>query len=199
MKRLALLLVGFLACGCIGGETQKTPHETTTTTVEDVDFTYYMPTTTSTEPTNPPTTLSEPRSTTTTTLSKLIKTFKDNGGEICKVDGKPIVRMYSKTDCEHCTWSGPIFDNVVGGYVGNGSIVAHHWFFDRNDDVLTDFVEGVIPKEEYTIFEGGNMNTVPYFSFGCRFTRTGNGYYVRNLPGYEGGEFRAVIEQILSD
>ena len=117
------------------------------------------------------------------------------------VDGKPVVRMYSKSSCRNCDWSEPIFDKVVLEYADRDLIVAYHWVFDLDDDTLTDEDEGVVPDLEYEVFFSEDDNpawTVPYFSFGCRFTRVGNGYQLRNMPDKEEIEYRAVIEQILS-
>jgi hypothetical protein len=137
-----------------------------------------------------------PVSASSTTLSPLIRTFIDAGGPVCSVAGRPVVRMYGKSDCDHCIWAGPAFDRVVGEYAGR--IEAHHWVFDRYDDALTPQPEGAIPDGEYLEFTRSNRSTVPYYSFGCRFVRTGNGYYVRNRLDLEEAEFGAVIEQILA-
>lgn len=115
------------------------------------------------------------------------------------MDGKPVVRMYSRSDCDHCRWSDPIFDRVVEEYADSDLIVALHWVFDLEDDKLTDGVEGGIPDSEYDIFfdDRNPTRTVPYFSFGCRFTRVGNGYQLRKRPDLEEREYRAVIEHLL--
>lgn len=106
--------------------------------------------------------------------------------------------MFGKRECEHCEWVGPAYDKVVAEYAAEGRIVAYHWLFDRKDDALTAEVEGAVPDGEWAVFLGANQTTVPYFSFGCRFTRTGNGYFVQNRLDKEEAEFRAVIEQLLS-
>ena len=216
--RVSLVAV-VLLCGCIQeaqppveAVTTSTAAQKTTTTAApivpftaDDDFVYYLPTTstetsTSTsQATTHTTATGDPGARpTSTSLSPLIRTFTDKGGEVCKVDGKPVIRMYSRVSCEHCLWSGPIFDKVVREYVDAGRIVAHHWVFDRLDDSLTQDVEGAIPGAEYRVFYGDNQTTVPYFNFGCRFARTGNGNFIRNRPDIEEAEFRAVIEQLLS-
>lgn len=106
--------------------------------------------------------------------------------------------MYSKSTCHNCEWSGPLFDEVAAEY--GERVIAYHWEFDSRDDKLTPEVEGTIPSSEYDLFYDGNeYGTLPYFSFGCRFTRVGNGYQVRNLPEKEKEEFRAVIERLIND
>jgi hypothetical protein len=134
-------------------------------------------------------------------LNPLIQTFEDNRGEVCRADGKPVIRMYSKAVCHNCKWSEPIFDKVAGEYAEKGLIVAHHWIFDRNDDMLTEADEISIPDGEQNVFFDDETNpsrTVPYFNFGCRFTRVGNGYQLRNMPEREEAEYRALIEQLLA-
>ncbi|MBD3388711.1 MAG: hypothetical protein GF416_06555 [Candidatus Altiarchaeales archaeon] len=136
---------------------------------------------------------------TSTTLDSRIKTFEDRGGSVCRVDGKPIIRMYSKNSCHNCEWSAPIFDRVASEYMEKGLIKAHHWVFDVEDDTLTERMERSMPDGEYEVFyEGNEIRTVPYFSFGCRFTRVGNGYQVRDDKEKEEEEYRALIEQMIS-
>ena len=57
----------------------------------------------------------------------LTANFKDNGNQVCKIDGKPVVRFYSTTTCPHCNWVGPTYEKVVKEYVDAGKIVAMHW------------------------------------------------------------------------
>jgi thiol-disulfide isomerase/thioredoxin len=205
MRPYAMLAALLLLCGCLqptaDGPTTTSVATTTTasaataTTLED--YAYVLPTnpttTTAAGATKKTTTTAQ---STPTTLDPTIRTFNDNRGPICTVDGKPVVRMYSRSDCEHCMWSGPIFDKVVKDYVARDEVVAYHWVFDQKDDLLTEGIEGEIPEREMAVFFGANQSTVPYFSFGCRFTRSGNGYYVRNQPDLEEEEYRAVIEQL---
>jgi len=196
----ALLALG-LACGCVS-DTMRTAATTTTrtvtttaasTTIED-----FIVITASTAGTATVTTTAF-EGETTTTLNPLIGSFKDSGGPVCLSLGKPVIRMYGRKDCVHCEWVGPVFDKVAKEYVGEGLIVAHHWVFDRNDDTLTDEVEGQIPDSEWDVYLKGNQTTVPYFNFGCKYTRTGTAYYVRDDKDMEGGEFRAVIQQLLNN
>jgi hypothetical protein len=209
MRFLVAIVLLALLSGCIGaGDEPGTTTLTTqssTTTLQD-DFTYITPPTDltpSTDTTSTSTTQQNPSVPdtypTSTTLSGLIRTFIDHGGENCLEDGKPVIRMYSKPECEHCQWSGPIFDKVAREYADKGLITAHHWVFDANDDALTIDVEKQIPAQEYDIFFRYNTTTVPYFSFGCRFTRVGNGYQIQKQPQKEEAEYRALIEQLLNN
>ena len=207
MGRLFSLAIIALICGCIGhvSDTAGMVSNSTATTISSFneDFVLIEPNT-SNETTT--TTLekavsvhnNQSTSTTTTTINPSIRTFHDAQGRICTSDGKPLIRMYSKIECEHCSWSGPIFDRVVREYSQKDLIVARHWVFDRKDDALTEMFEGEIPREEVELFLSSNQSTVPYFDFGCRFTRIGNGYYIRNLQEMEEAEFRAIIEELLT-
>ena len=177
-------------------QTTQATVTSSTTTIQDDGVAYIIPLTTE-EPST--TTLASTQSSiSTSTTNPLIRTFKDNGGPVCVVDGKPVVRMFGKRECEHCEWVGPVFDRVAKEYEAEGRIIAYHWLFDMKDDALTDVVEEAVPEGEWAVFLGANQTTVPYFSFGCRYTRAGNGYFVQNRPDSEEAEFRAVIEQLLS-
>jgi hypothetical protein len=207
MRVLSMLLSAVLLCGCIGEAveppTTTSSTEVTTTSLQDefVSITLLKVPTSSTQTTTSstdttlagaPTTISS-----STTLDPLIRTFTDKGGAVCRSGGKPIIRVYSKLECEHCQWSGPMFDRVAREYADEGLIVAHHWVFDTNDDILTDGQEKEMPALEYDTFLIGNSTTVPYFSFGCRFTRIGNGYQIQKRPDKEESEYRAVIEHLI--
>lgn len=138
---------------------------------------------------------------TVTELDFEVKTFnvKENAS-ICTVDGKPVVRLYSTTWCPHCKWVKDAYESVVQGYVDDGRIVAYHWEFDANDDALTPEVEGSVPEEEKQLFNEFNpRNSIPTFVFGCKYYRVGNGYESQQNLTLEGMEFKAVIEQLLSE
>ncbi len=48
--------------------------------------------------------------------------IQDNS--ICKLGGKPVIRMYSTSICPHCIWVKPAFDAVVKKYVDENEIGA---------------------------------------------------------------------------
>ncbi len=199
MRSAAAVVALALVMGCFGAQPPLQASSTTlpassSTTLGDEDFAYLIPL----PPDETSTTVSTLASVPPSTANPLIRTFKDNGGPVCTVGGKPAVRMFGKRECEHCEWVGPAYDKAVEEYVADGRIVAYHWLFDRKDDALTAEVEGDVPEGEWAVFLGANQTTVPYFSFGCRFTRTGTGYFVQDRLDREGAEFRAVIEQLLS-
>ena len=130
-----------------------------------------------------------------------VGSFDDNGKEICTIDGKPVIRLYSTTWCPHCQWIKDTFDKVAKEYVAAGKIVAYHWEMDTKDNTLTDTVETSIPAEESQYFSEGNSNGyIPHFVFGCKYTRTGNKY--EGLTGgleAEESEFRGLVEKILDE
>ena len=133
---------------------------------------------------------------TSTTLPKF-ETFSSTGKPICTVDGKPVLRMFGKKNCEQCLWGAPIYDGVVSSY--GDRILAIHWDFDLGDDLLTYELEDGVPDSEIQIFFGGSKTgTVPYFNFGCMFERVGNGYYVRGDKGAEAQEMRMIISYLNS-
>jgi parvulin-like peptidyl-prolyl isomerase len=129
-----------------------------------------------------------------------IQTFSVRDGEICREDGKPVVRMFSTTWCPHCEWVKETFDSTVKEYADKGLIVARHWQVDTEDDTLTSFKEDFMPLTEKAIFQDFNPNGgVPTFVFGCKYYRVGNGYESEKNLAAEKREFVAVIEKLLAE
>jgi thiol-disulfide isomerase/thioredoxin len=127
------------------------------------------------------------------------QTFKDSGAQICAVDGKPIIRMYSTTWCPHCNWIGETYNKVVNDYVDKNLIIAYHWQVDVLDNTLTDVNEGAIPENEYAEFlRVSPKGSIPAYSFGCTYTRLGNGYEAQKDLVAEEKEFRAVIDKLIT-
>jgi FKBP-type peptidyl-prolyl cis-trans isomerase 2 len=120
------------------------------------------------------------------------------GKEVCTIDGKPVIRLFSTTWCGHCKWIKSTFDSVAQEYVDAGKIVAHHWELDIGDDTLTDAVETEVPASEDAIYKEFNpKGTIPTFVFGCKYHRVGNGYEQTDDLAAEEAEFRAIIEELL--
>lgn len=131
-----------------------------------------------------------------------VGTFIDTGKEICKKDGKPIIRLFATSWCPHCNWIKETFDKVANDYVKKRKIVAYHWELDTGDDLLTEEKEKAVPPEEERVFNEFNPhNSIPTFVFGCRYYRIGNGYEREGEPGKvkEEKEFRDLIEKILKE
>jgi len=130
----------------------------------------------------------------------LTANFKDNGNEVCKIDGKPVVRLYSTTTCPHCHWIGPTYEKVVEEYVAQEKIVAMHWEVDLGNDTLTPEFEGAFPASEAILFKNGNeKGYVPKFDFGCKYERIGNPFEAEDDLVKEEAEFRRVIELLLNE
>jgi thiol-disulfide isomerase/thioredoxin len=129
-----------------------------------------------------------------------IVTFESVSGDICREDGKPVIRLFSTTWCPHCQWIGNTFDDVVQTYVDEGSIVAHHWQVDTGDDTLTTQVEQAVPDDENAVFyEFNPRESIPTFVFGCKYYRIGTAYEQENDLESEAAEFMAVIEALISE
>ncbi|MEK6875897.1 MAG: SurA N-terminal domain-containing protein, partial [Nanoarchaeota archaeon] len=75
--------------------------------------------------------------------------------------GKPIVRLYTTSKCATCENTGKIFENVVMGFVSEGSIEAKHWSLDTGDNLLSEEKEEGIPKEEVELFKKYGKGKVP--------------------------------------
>lgn len=120
------------------------------------------------------------------------------GSGICTENGKPIIRLYSTSDCSHCSWVKPAFEDVAEDY--SGQVVAHNWVLDRKDDALTPQDEDGIPPREYDIYDTFNpSSTVPTFVFGCKYYRVGTVYEKEDNLAAARGEFRNVIDALLDE
>jgi len=129
-----------------------------------------------------------------------IETFESGGGDICREDGKPVIRMFSTTWCPHCQWISDTFDAVVKMYVEEGAIVAHHWEVDTGDDTLTEPVEQGVPDDEWAVFNEFNpKQSIPTYVFGCTYYRVGNAYEQEDDLEAEAAEFMAVIEALIAE
>jgi len=136
---------------------------------------------------------------TQTLVSQYKGSFTDSREEICAVDGKPVIRLYSTEGCPHCRWIKDTYDKVVGEYVASGKIVAYHWDMNTRDDILTSGVESM-PNEEMQYFLKNNQDRyVPHFVFGCRYDRIGNKYESSGGLQAEEEELRGLIDKIISE
>jgi len=124
-------------------------------------------------------------------ITKEIKTFTKTADSICMEDGRPIIRLYSTTDCKPCNWIAETFDSLANEY---DSIAVYHWQLDTGDNTLTEMKEDAIPKSELELFKKYNeKSTVPTYVFGCKYVRVGNSY---KTVEEEKAEFERVIEQL---
>lgn len=120
--------------------------------------------------------------------------------EICTEEGKPIIRLYSTTVCPHCRWINSTFNGVMDEYLTAGKIVAHHWDVDMGNDQFTPVKESAIPQAEVDLFMSVNSRlSVPTYLFGCKYVRVGNAYETQDDLDAEAGEFKAVIEKLLTE
>jgi len=126
---------------------------------------------------------------------------KKAGAQVCTIEGKPVIRLYSASFCPHCNWVKDTYDSIVKEYVDQNKIVAYHWQVDLKDDLLTPAVEGSIPESEAAIFQQFNPEqTIPTFVFGCEYYRIGTGY--EKVAGVgdlnmEAKEFRKIIDELI--
>jgi hypothetical protein len=127
--------------------------------------------------------------------------FVKMGLDICTNDkGLPIVLLFSDPDCSHCKWIGKTFDTVVMEYVKRGLIEAHHYDIDTNDDLLTPDFETEIPLKYIKIKKQTDPDgLVPYFNFGCRYDRIGNGYTGQGDLKVEEREMLNTIDALLTE
>jgi thiol-disulfide isomerase/thioredoxin len=122
------------------------------------------------------------------------------GTAVEKIDGKPVVRLFSTTWCPHCIWIKETFDSTMKEYVAQGKIVAYHWEIDTGDNSLTPDMEKEVPASELAIFSKFSPgNNIPLFVFGGKYYRIGNGFESQQDLEKEKAEFRAMIEQLLKE
>lgn len=124
------------------------------------------------------------------------ETFLDTGLDICtNGEGRPLIYLFTSPTCPHCRWGGGIYDFIVRYYTSNGLIEAHHYDLLSGDDLLTEETESEIPEDKMEIYRNGNpKDLVPYYNFGCKFDRVGNGYEKDDDLAAEGEEMRRVMD-----
>lgn len=135
------------------------------------------------------------------TLKKLeaLNVFKETADSICKEDNKPVIRLYTTTNCQSCIWITEKFDFFVKEYQKQNKIVAYHWELDTGDNTLTKEIETGIPKLELEIFKKYNpKSTVPTFIFGCKYVRIGNAYEEQKNLDAEKLEFENIANKLTS-
>lgn len=131
-----------------------------------------------------------------------VRTFQLIPGEnsICLEDGKPIIRLYSTTICPHCRWINETFNGVMEEYMDANKIVAYHWDVDIGNNQYTPEKEASIPSAEVDLLKRVNPDlSVPTYVFGCKYWRVGNPYEAADDLDAEAGEFKAVIEKLLTE
>ena len=127
-----------------------------------------------------------------------ISTFQKTSNELCEEDGVPVVRMYGASWCSHCKWAFPIFMKVAKEYQNKGLIKAYAWEINTGDNLITEELEFAMPKEEIDFYNQNNpKGMVPYFNFGCQYTRIGTGYELGNGTRSEENEYRLVIDKLI--
>src|SRR3989338_1224361 len=99
--------------------------------------------------------------------------FEETKDELCSEE-KPIIRLYTTSKCSTCENSSKIFENVVNGFVSEGSIEAKHWSLDTGDDLLTGEKENGVPKEEVELFKKYGKGRVPATVIACRYKLIGS-------------------------
>jgi len=136
----------------------------------------------------------EPAITPIISETKETSTFTSASDDICKKDGKPIIRMFSAAIDPHSQWISNTFLEAVSEY----DVIAENWQIDTGDNLLTEEIESSLPKEEFDIYKKYNSEgTVPTFVFGCKYVRIGNGYEEQGDIEAEKAEFKAIIEKLI--
>ncbi len=126
-------------------------------------------------------------------------TFKSTGKTLnVNSKGQPVILLFTGIGCSHCQWISETFDTTVMEYVEKGLIEAHHYELDTYNDLLTPVHEPEIPPEHLKIMDEASRDAVPYFNFGGKYDRFGNGYEAQDDFFAEEMEMRQVIEALLA-
>jgi thiol-disulfide isomerase/thioredoxin len=129
-----------------------------------------------------------------------IVSFQKVEGEICTQNGKPIIRMYSTTWCQHCKWIRPTVKELFEYYTSTGDITAHIWEIDIGDDYLTFPVEAKVPETEMAIYNQFNpKGTIPTYVFGCKYYRIGNAFEQQNDLDSEVKDMQRVMKKLIEE
>ena len=102
-------------------------------------------------------------------------TFIDTGKDICIKGGLPVIHFFTKSTCGACSELDGPFREALAPFEGKAA--AYQWELDTGDDLLSDDAEKGIPGDALAAFKEGNPKLqVPFFNFGCRYTRVGKAY-----------------------
>jgi len=126
-------------------------------------------------------------------------TFTDTGENLCtNAEGRPVILLFTRTSCSHCQWIGDVFDFIAKEYVEKGLVEAHHYDLDSKDDLLTEALETEVPHSYLDLGKRRDPEGIlPYFNFGCRYERFGNGYEESDDLAAEAREMTSAIEALL--
>ena len=116
--------------------------------------------------------------------------FEETKDELCS-EQKPIVRLYTTSKCATCENTSRIFENVVEGFVSEGSIEAKHWSLDSGDNLLTEEKENGVPKGEVELFRKYGKGKVPATVIACKYKLVGA------LGNEEQQELKGIIEKLV--
>jgi len=115
--------------------------------------------------------------------------FEETKDELCSEE-KPIIRLYTTSKCAICENTSRIFENVIKGFVPEGSIEAKHWSLDNGDNLLTEEKENGVPKEEVELFKKYGKGRVPATIIACKYK------FIGSLDNAE-EEFNSIMNALL--
>jgi thiol-disulfide isomerase/thioredoxin len=94
-------------------------------------------------------------------LPTTIGAFSVTEEDICTENGRPLVYMFGSSNCPHCTWEHPIFEEVTAEFTNQISL---HDNMDTQDDM-----------EVFQRYSQINQGGIPFIVLGCRYVRVGSG------------------------
>ncbi|MBS3135740.1 peptidylprolyl isomerase [Candidatus Woesearchaeota archaeon] len=119
--------------------------------------------------------------------------FASTGDEVCKEAGKPIVRMYTASNCGKCSEAKQAFRKAVASY----DVVVREIELDTGDDLATIAKEESLSAEEFAVLmKYDSKLAVPAYVFGCSYSRTGNAFDAFNEES-EITEFSKILDELI--
>jgi len=103
-----------------------------------------------------------------------LTSFEETGDKVCGED-KPIVRLYTTSNCESCRETSKNFQELALEYLVKESVYVRHWSLDTGNNLLTLKEETGVPQEEVEIFKKYSPdNKVPLVVVDCKHKLIGN-------------------------
>jgi hypothetical protein len=117
--------------------------------------------------------------------------FKENSDEICTEEEKPVIRVYTSSNCDKCAEVKPSLEAALDNY----DVVLYEWELDTGDNLATSDKETGLTKSELDILKRYNpKGALPTYVFGCKYVRTGNAFETVDL-----NKEQEAFEEILAE
>ena len=121
-------------------------------------------------------------------------TFIEHDNEVCTVNGKIQVFMFTESSCINSHW---ISDSFNSWAASRDDIEVYRYEIFTGDNEFTEEIETSIPANHRVLFDEFSPNLlVPTYLVGCVYSREENGYEEENDLEQEIAEFNKLIEEL---